>query len=212
MSIKEGKIEESSIRDLVSLATQGDNKAFDDLWREINPYVHNGIRKGIDADTADELTSEVCTRLYEGKLLKYRPEKHASFYAWLKRFMTNLKINALKKRRPENFSAVPKDKDIEGKPASENKNPLWILVDAEDEAVRERAAQILPKLMMKLKFEERYVLQASTCDECTDKEISIALSGNEEDEARYKMMRLRAIAKLKRMFKNEGIFDFPIRK
>jgi RNA polymerase sigma factor (sigma-70 family) len=212
MSIKEGNIAESSIRDLISLATQGDNKAFDDLWKEINPFVHNRMRQGIDADTADELTSEVCTRLYEGKLLKYRPEKHASFFAWLKRFSNNLKINALKKRRPENFSAVPKDKDIEGKPAPESKNPLWILVDAEDEAVRERAAQILPKLMMKLSLEERYVIQAGVCDGHTDKEIAIIFSNDETRGDTYRKIRVRAIAKLKRMFRREGVFDFPIRK
>lgn len=211
MPNKEFMPEESYIQGLINQFKQGDNKAFEDLWEDIRSYVYRLMKQGVDADTADDLTSEVCVNLYSGKLLKYQPNEGVSFVAWLYRLAMNLKINAIKKRKPVNFSAL----SGEGGPVEEifpdNKTPFRILVEQEEEVIRERAVDVLPILMAKLSHEERYVLEASICDEHTDKEISTLISGDEKQEARYKMMRLRALVKLQRLFKKNGIVDFPVK-
>ena len=211
MPNKEFMPEESYIQGLINQFKQGDNKAFEDLWENIRSYVYRLMKPGVDADTADDLTSEVCVNLYDGRLLKYQPDETVSFIGWLYRFATNLKINALKKKKPVNFSALSGESGPVEEIFPDNKTPLRIMVEQEENLIRERALDILPILMAKLSHEERYVLEASICDEQTDKEISRLISGDDKQEDRYKMMRLRALEKLQRLFKKNGIADFPVK-
>jgi hypothetical protein len=81
----------------------------------------------------------------------------------------------------------------------------------EEEEIRARAINTLPEVMAKLSPTEQYVLQASIYDEKTDKEISRALDGDDKNEAKYKMMRIRAVRKLERLFNKRGIYDFPVK-
>lgn len=210
MSNKEFIPEESDIQGLINQFKQGDNKAFGDLWENIKSYIYRLMKQGVDADTADDLTSEVCVTLYDGGLLKYRSNEDFSFVGWLYRLATNLKINAIKKKKPVNFSALSGERGPIEEVFTDNKTPLRILVEQEEEGIRERAVDILPILMAKLSHEERYVLEAGICDERTDKEISRIISGDEKQEARYKMMRLRAVEKLQQLFRKNGIRDFPV--
>lgn len=199
------------IQDLIEKFKKGDNKAFEDLWGKIRSYIYRLMKQGVDEDTADDLTSEVCAGLYSGKLLKYQPTEGFAFVAWLYRFATNLKINALKKKRPVNFTALSGETGPIEDIFPDNKTPFRILVEQEETLVRERALDILPILMAKLSHVERYVLETSICDERTDKEISRLISGDETGEDKYKMMRLRAIEKMQQMFIKNGIKDFPVK-
>ncbi|MFH1230591.1 MAG: hypothetical protein V1709_03750, partial [Planctomycetota bacterium] len=111
MPNKKLQFTESSIQNLIREFKQGNNKAFADLWEKVKPYVYRSIKQGVDEFTTEDLTSEVCAKLFDGRLRQYHQKKNISFISWLDKFVRNLKINELKRKRPANFSDLPGDKD-----------------------------------------------------------------------------------------------------
>ena len=205
------KLEDSSIQDLISRFKNGDKESFGTLWEKVRDHIYRLMKPGLDETTAEDFTSGVCVKLYENGLKNYQPRPNVSFISWLDRFTRNRKINLLKKKRPLNFSGLPGEADIAERIYSDGKTPLRILIEREDEEIRAKAIKLLPGLMNKLSAEERYVLEEYFYNEQTDREISRRLNHTERQSSRYKMMRRRAVRKLERFFRMNGIKDFPAR-
>lgn len=207
------RIEESQIRDLINNFNKGDKQSFGALWEGLSPYVYSLMKKGVDAPTAEDLTSEICVKLYEKALSQYRPKGKVSFKTWLGRLAANHKISAFKKKRPANFSDLSEDEsgNIAEKIYSSGKTPLRILIEREDGEIRKRAFEMLPKLMERLSCREKLVLEEYFFRNRTDKEIAGKLSGKESDAPKYKMIRRRAVRKLENLFRMNGVKDFPVK-
>jgi RNA polymerase sigma factor (sigma-70 family) len=211
MPKKEPLFEESRIQELIERFREGDNKAFGDLWKNISPYVFRVVKPGLDRDTTDELMGRICIRLYEEGLRKYNPVEGVSFISWVRAIANNLKKNEIKKKRPTTFTAVA---DEEGRPVEDifhhEESPYRIVMEWEKE-IRDRAIMLLPELLKKLNEEERVAVEASIVSGWTDKRIAAHFEKDEKSASKYRMMRSRALKKLRMFYLTEGIMDFPVK-
>ncbi|MBI4712433.1 MAG: sigma-70 family RNA polymerase sigma factor [Planctomycetes bacterium] len=213
---------ESCLQELIVKFQSGDRNAFVDLWERVIPYVFRLMKPGIDQDEANNLTGEVCIKLYDGGLTKYQPRQNASFLTWLHKFAMSVKIDELRRPKPLTFTDAGIDpvadeladtREPRHEPfAARDKSPLQILIDKEEDELRQNALKLLPELTAKLTPREQYVIYASFYDNKTDEEIAIILSGNAEYTDRYKKIRQRALKKLGRMFAEHGIRTVPVKR
>lgn len=79
----------------VALATDGDGRAFERLYREHAARIHGLARRMAGPEAADELTQDVFVRAWE-KLDTFRGE--AAFGTWLHRVAINVILSARKAR------------------------------------------------------------------------------------------------------------------
>jgi RNA polymerase sigma-70 factor, ECF subfamily len=85
--------------ELLNRFTQGDLEAFETLFRQFQGQVHGWILRIVrDPGIAEDLTVETFWRIYRARA-RFDPE--ASFGAWARRIATNLAIDHLRRRRPE---------------------------------------------------------------------------------------------------------------
>ncbi len=78
----------------VALATAGDERAFERLYRSHVPRIHSLVRRMVGGDhDADELVQDVFVRAWQ-RLSTFRGE--AAFGTWLHRLAVNLVLNAQK--------------------------------------------------------------------------------------------------------------------
>lgn len=214
MGVKKTIFTEPYIQKLIKRFQAGDEEAFVDLWSRIYPYVYHLMRLDVDEATAGDLTSEVCIKLYDRGLHQYQPRNRVSFISWVHKLAQGVKIDELRRRRPITFSELkttePKGNEeysssLVERISREDKTPLEILIEQEEEAIRNKALKLLPKLLKTLSPEEQYVLYVSIYDERTYKEIAQMLTGATRQADRYRKMRDRALKKLGRLLTQYGI-------
>lgn len=210
MDEKKSVFKESKIKELITRFKAGDKESFVNLWERVYPYVYHLMKEGMDEDTARDLTSAVCIKLYDRGLVQYKPRPDVSFIAWVHKISLSIKIDAIRRKKPISFSRLEKggDEII----SADHKTAPEILIEREENAVRQQALELLPKLLEILSPEEQYVLYASIYNNLTDKEIARLLTDTERYAPKYKMLRLRALKKLKRLYEKHGIIDFPIKE
>ncbi|MFH1227260.1 MAG: hypothetical protein V1701_05080 [Planctomycetota bacterium] len=206
------KYNEPQIQLLVEEFKKGDKKAFAELWRAVMPIVRRLFRRGLDEDTAEQLTSQVCLRLFENAVYEYDRAK-SSFITWVYNVALRLKINEIKRFKPVLFSELADREEpltrgrrfkIEHLYA-DTKSPLQLLIEKEDDAARHKALELLPILMDRLSPDEQYVIQAGIYDGLSDKDISLILEGDQGYAKKYQKIRERTLRKLGRMFAEQGI-------
>jgi len=216
---KETLFNESHIQKLVKEFQGGNRRPFIDIWQRVHPYISRLMKDGLDYNTARDLTSQVCTRLYAQGLKQYQPYQNVSFISWLHKFACAIKIDELRRKKPANFSELApnrgdnneEDYSVVENLAVENRSPLSILIGKEDEQARQKALRLLPECLNKLSPEERLVLSLSIYDKLTDKDISVILAGDEGSTNNYCQMRIRALKKLSKLFGKCGIKDIPVK-
>jgi RNA polymerase sigma-70 factor (ECF subfamily) len=86
---------EGDLRD-VRLATEGDTRAFERLYRGHSARVHGLARRMVGHEEADELTQDVFVRVWE-KLDSFRGE--AAFGTWIHRVAINVMLARQEARR-----------------------------------------------------------------------------------------------------------------
>lgn len=85
--------------ELLKRFTQGDLEAFETLFRQFQGQVYGWILRIVrDRGIAEDLTVETFWRIYRARA-RFDPE--ATFGAWARRIATNLAIDHLRRRRPE---------------------------------------------------------------------------------------------------------------
>lgn len=208
---------EPLLQKLIVKFKAGDRQAFADLWQKVYPYVYRKMRRKTDSATADDLTSQACTSLYAGGLLKYQPAQGVSFLAWLNRLVENIRIDYLRRERPVNFSELgPGELDncqeLPGRVINPcGTSPLDISIANEEADIRAGAMKLLPGFMDRLSPREQFVVYSAIYDGYSDKKISSILDGDEKYANRYAQMRRRALKKLGKMFAQHGIRKIPFK-
>jgi RNA polymerase sigma factor (sigma-70 family) len=208
---KETLFKEDHIQNLILEHKNGNKQAFVEIWKAINPYVYRIMRSDLDEDTAKSLTSEVCTRLFDGGLLQYQPQSGISFISWVRKMAHGIKIDEFRRRRPIPFSDLEngeEDKRI----IPDCRSPISILIEEEEDDYRKKVYELVSKLLESFTPEEQYIIHASFFDGKTDKEIAMILMCDENYANKYRVMRQRVLGKLEEMLKKYGIRDIPIRK
>jgi RNA polymerase sigma factor (sigma-70 family) len=211
-TINRVKYSERRVQTLVEQFKKDDKKAFAEIWQTVMPIVRRLLRRGLDADTAEHLTGDVCLRLFGKGIYEYDRQK-SSFITWVYTTALNLKIDELKRVKPILFSQLPAVARATGRKdladinnlQADYKSPLRILIEREEAGLRQRALELLPLLMEQLSPDEQYVIYASVYEERGDKDISLILEGDETHCKKYQKMRERALHKLGRMFAEHGI-------
>ena len=197
----------------------GKKTVFAEIWANVAPSLTRLMRRGLDRHSADDLLGQACTQLYEKGIPDFDRAK-SSFIAWVFRLALNIKLNYLKKERPILFSQLEPELKAAGlediteladRTGTDSKTPLDILIDREDEALTQRALELLPGLMQSLTAEEQFAVQSSIYDNKTDSEIGLMLSGNAGDADKVRKMRARALDKLGKFFAKKGIRRVPLK-
>lgn len=207
-TINRVKYNEKQIQLLVEEFKKGNKKAFAELWRAVMPIVKRLLRRGLDEVTAEQLTGQVCLRLFEKAIYEYDRAK-SSFITWVYNIASALKVDEFRRIKPVLFSEIARNG--QGEPfkiehlCADSRSPLQLLIEKEEDAVRQKALELLPILMDRLTPDEQYVIHASIYDGRTDKDISLILEGDETHDNKYAQMRKRALHKLGRMFAGHGI-------
>lgn len=145
--------------ELVAQAQAGDLSAFDELVRrhhgQIYCYLYRACRNRSDAE---EMTQESFVKAWEG-LKGFRGA--ASFKTWLYRIATNLSINRLSRRKPQD----PLSEDL---PASRRDEP--------EEALRQRVrSESISRALAGLPADQRSALVLSIYEEMSHEEIAAAM-------------------------------------
>ena len=107
----------------VSLAVQGDDSAFERLYRASVSRVHSLARRMAGEDLADDLTQEVFIRAWE-KLSTFRGD--SSFNTWLHRLAVNLILSRRETIRRRQERQLPSDGVLETMPARRQSPGLGI--------------------------------------------------------------------------------------
>lgn len=107
----------------VSLAVQGDDDAFERLYRASVSRVHSLARRMAGEDLADDLTQEVFIRAWE-KLSTFRGD--SSFNTWLHRLAVNLILSRRETIRRRQGRQLPSDGVLETMPARRQSPGLGI--------------------------------------------------------------------------------------
>src|SRR3989339_1152325 len=102
---KETLFNESHIQKLVKEFQGGNRRPFIDIWQRVHPYISRLMKDGLDYNTARDLTSQVCTRLYAQGLKQYQPYQNVSFISWLHKFACAIIILVI--RRPKRSTLCP---------------------------------------------------------------------------------------------------------
>jgi len=144
---------------LVAQAQAGDLSAFDELVRRhhgpIYCYLYRTCRNGAEAE---EMTQESFVKAWEG-LRGFRGR--ASFKTWLYRIATNLCINRVSRRKPQ-------DPLSEEMPASRRDEP--------EEVLRQRLlSERIGRALEALPADQRSALVLSIYDEMSHEEIAEAM-------------------------------------
>jgi len=69
------KYNKSNIRVLINRFKNGDRKPFAEIWDAVRPFISRLMRRGLDWNTAEDLTGEVAIALYEQGIQEYNPDK-----------------------------------------------------------------------------------------------------------------------------------------
>jgi RNA polymerase sigma factor (sigma-70 family) len=225
------KYNEPRIKLLAGQFKHGDKETFTEIWESVRPFISRLMRRGLDWNTADDLTGEVAASLYEHGISDYDPSK-CGFITWVYQIALNKKLDEFKRFKPVFFSQMDRRaKEASGgagpvgygshqpthitvidNQRSDNKTPLNILIDREDDEIRAKARELLPELLALLTPDEQYLIYASIYEGRTDKEISFILAGGESFEKKYQKIRERAVKKLGRLFVRHGIRNVPLEK
>jgi RNA polymerase sigma-70 factor (ECF subfamily) len=151
---------EKSDVELIEAFQRGDERAFTELVHRYQERIYWLARRfHNDHDDADEIVQEVFCKVYES-LKHFRGE--SSFYTWLYRITVNLSLNALRKKRVQEFFSF--DQLLE-QPKSTEEMPDDLLEASEQRSLIEEAIETLPE-KQKAVFILRYY------DELSYEEIS----------------------------------------
>ena len=192
--------EQTAELELVNLARQGDEAAFEEIVQRYSPRVFSVAsqffrRREAVEDAAQEIFFKVYTQLdsYEGR---------GSLEGWITRIATNTCINTLRsaKRRPE--------------------APIAELTDAEDEWMAHKlidvadsrpsveshlvAVNLAEKLLAMVPAEDRLVLSLMDGEELSVKEV-VDITGWSESKVKMRAMRARQRMRqaVEKLFKNK---------
>ncbi|MFH1226522.1 MAG: sigma-70 family RNA polymerase sigma factor [Planctomycetota bacterium] len=209
---------EKQVQILVEQFKGGNKKAFAELWSAVMPLIKRILKRGLDEDTAEHLTAQACLRLFENGIYEYEKDK-SSFITWVYNTALNLKIDELRRTKPVLFSelSLATGKNGQGNSfdinylSSDRKDPLRLLIEKEEGVIRQKALELLPRLMERLPPDEQYVIYAGIYDNRTDVEISLILDGDIKGADKYRKMRKRTLNKLGRMFAEHGITKVPLK-
>jgi len=105
---------EGDLRD-ARLATDGDTRAFERLYRGHSARVHGLARRMVGHDEADELTQDVFVRAWE-KLGTFRGE--AAFGTWIHRVAINVMLVRQEARRRDRGRFDDDDARVDAAPAA----------------------------------------------------------------------------------------------
>jgi RNA polymerase sigma-70 factor (ECF subfamily) len=171
---------------------QGDNGAFQDLFRKFSPRVLQYVRRLVGSDArAEEVTQEVFVQVFRFRG-RYQPQSRLA--TWIFTIATNLSLNEL--RRPERHLRVDiwdqrgqEEERREGPPL-----PDPTAIDPEAGAASRELARHLEEAVAKLPAKQRAALLLSRVDGLAYKDVGAALGCT---EGAVKALLFRATQSLK---------------
>jgi RNA polymerase sigma-70 factor, ECF subfamily len=200
------EIEQLAEQELVSLARQGSERAFEEIVRRYSPRVFQiASRFFRQREVVEEAAQEAFLKAYT-ELLSY--EGRGSFEGWLARLTTNLCLNMLRSTRRRHEAVVADLTDDEG---------AWLENQMADAATARHqsseqgrvAADLAEKILREMSADDRLVLMSLDGDDLSVKEVaeltgwSIAKVKTQAFRARRRM-REAVEALLKRRQKNSS--------
>lgn len=111
---------------LVRAASEGDERAFEGLYRRHVARIHSLVRRMASADVADELTQDVFVRAW-AKLHTFRGD--SAFGTWLYRLAVNVVLTERRKSRVEKEWLLADDGPLELHPS--RSAPAGVRLDLE---------------------------------------------------------------------------------
>ncbi|HJR54826.1 MAG TPA: RNA polymerase sigma factor [Gemmatimonadota bacterium] len=117
---------EGDFRD-ARLATEGDTRAFERLYRKHVPRVHSLARRMVGWEEADELTQDVFVRAWE-RLETFRGE--AAFGTWIHRVAINVMLARQQVRKRDHGRFEDDDAQVDATPVTPRESEARIDVDA----------------------------------------------------------------------------------
>jgi RNA polymerase sigma-70 factor (ECF subfamily) len=125
---------------LIEAFQRGDERAFTELVSRYQERIYWLARRfQNDHDDADEIVQEVFCKVYES-LKEFR--RDASFYTWLYRITVNASLNALRKKKVQDFFRLDQLLD---QPKSADDEPDDLLEANEQRTLIEEAIATLPE-------------------------------------------------------------------
>ncbi len=110
----------------IQLATAGDTRAFERIYREHAARIHSLARRMIGPEEADDATQEVFVRVWE-KIDTFRGD--SAFGTWLHRVAVNLILTRARARRRQGAWTVDDEEAVER--ASSGATAEWASMDLE---------------------------------------------------------------------------------
>lgn len=117
---------EGDLRD-ARLASEGDTRAFERLYRKHVPRVHGLARRMVGHEEADELTQDVFVRAWE-RLETFRGE--AAFGTWIHRVAINVMLARQEVRKRERGRFEDDDAQVEAAPVPPRESESRLDVEA----------------------------------------------------------------------------------
>lgn len=124
----------------VSRAKQGDENAFERLYRATRPRLHNAMLHLVGEDQAQEIVQRAFVRAWE-RLADL--EEDAAFAGWLRRIAINLVRDQWRSRRPQ--GEIPGD-DEHGALEETSPDPSVQVEGLQDAEQLRRAVSVLPEI------------------------------------------------------------------
>jgi RNA polymerase sigma-70 factor (ECF subfamily) len=111
---------------LVARAVEGDESAFEKLYRRHVSRIHSLVWRMTDADTADEVTQDVFVRAWD-KLASFKGK--SAFGTWLYRLAVNVVLSRRRKQRSERNYLIGDDAPLE---LASTRSTVALVMDLEE--------------------------------------------------------------------------------
>jgi RNA polymerase sigma-70 factor (ECF subfamily) len=191
-------------KDLVRLALEGNQKAYNDLLRKYKPILYTAAKRRLPNKGVEELEDIVMIVLGQAfiKIAQYDPEK-SKFYTWMVACIHNY-INGIPKQKKRVYAESLEDLYPSN---ADSEDTVEYPIPSEDDfdmnIDREQLTKLVRLLIDKLPSDLATVITMKYFKDCSHREIAEAV-GCKENEVWYKLKRAKEL--LKRISDRNNLF------
>lgn len=179
----------AKIASLVRRAQRGDEASFEQLFEYFFDKIFRYVRFRVDGADAPDLTSDVFTKVVE-HLPRYKPQKNASFSAWIFRIAHNTVVDFYRKKRELLGLEDPETGELLVETVDDAPLPDKVVQKNWEHQKIHEALQTLPK-------GHREILELKFLEDFSNTEIA-KITGKSEGNIR--VIQLRALRALRKVF------------